>query len=162
MTGEAIDLTNDGGDIIAIDNGKIGFLRLGNIQNTLINDFRNDLPTTFRLYNNYPNPFNPKIILQYDLPQNSFFEVIVYDMLGKVVNNLVDTNQSSGFKSIQWDATDNQGQPVPAGMYLYSIEASDFKQTKKMILLKENTIDTLYNRGFFVGGWLECSKRSFI
>ena len=57
-------------------------------------------------------------------------------MQGKVVNNLVNTNQSSGLKSIQWDATDNQGQPVSAGVYLYTIEAGGFKQAKKMILLK--------------------------
>jgi flagellar hook assembly protein FlgD len=62
--------------------------------------------------------------------------VIVYDMQGKVVNNLVNTNQSSGFKIIQWDATDNQGQLVPAGVYLYTIEANGFRQAKKMILLK--------------------------
>ena len=134
--GEAIDLTNDGGGIIAIDNGQFGFLRLSNIQNILINDYRNDLPTSFRLYNNYPNPFNPKTILKYDLPQNSFVEVIIYDMQGKVVNNLVNTNQSSGFKTIQWDATDNQGQSVSAGVYIYTIEAGGFRQTKKMIFLK--------------------------
>ena len=101
-----------------------------------LNDHRNDLPTSFRLYDNYPNPFNPKTILNYDLPQNSFVEVIVYDMQGKVVNNLVNANQSSGFKSIQWDATNNQGQPVSAGVYLCTIEAVGFRQTKNMILLK--------------------------
>ena len=57
-------------------------------------------------------------------------------MLGNVVNNLVNTNQSSGFKSIQWNATNNHGQPVPAGIYLYTIEAGEFRETKKMILLK--------------------------
>ena len=91
---------------------------------------------TLKLYNNYPNPFNPKTILKYDLPQNSFVEVIIYDMQGKVVNNLVNTNQSSGFKTIQWDATDNQGLSVSAGVYIYTIEAGGFRKTKKMILLK--------------------------
>jgi flagellar hook assembly protein FlgD len=57
-------------------------------------------------------------------------------MLGKVVRNLLNTNQSSGKKSVQWDATNNQGQPVSAGIYLYSIETGGFRQTKKMILLK--------------------------
>ncbi len=57
-------------------------------------------------------------------------------MLGNVVNNLVNTKQSSGNKSVQWNATDNLGQPVSAGVYLYSIEAGEFRQTKKMILLK--------------------------
>ena len=57
-------------------------------------------------------------------------------MLGNVINNLVNDNQNSGYKSVQWNAKNNQGQPVSAGVYLYSIEAGDFRQTKKMILLK--------------------------
>ena len=57
-------------------------------------------------------------------------------MLGNVVNNLINANQSSGYKSIQWNATNNQGKPVSAGVYLYEIQAGDFVDTKKMILLK--------------------------
>ena len=63
-------------------------------------------------------------------------DVTIYDMLGNVVNKLVNANQSSGYKSIQWNATNNQGQPVSAGVYLYRIQAGDFVNTKKMILLK--------------------------
>ena len=93
-------------------------------------------PVTFRLNQNYPNPFNPVTSLSYDLPKDSFVSITIYDMLGNVVNNLVNTKQSSGYKSVQWNATDNIGQPVSAGVYLYSIETKDFRQTKKMILLK--------------------------
>ena len=85
---------------------------------------------------NYPNPFNPITTLRYDLPEDAFVRITLYDMLGKVVSNLLNTNQSSGNKSVQWNATNNQGQPVSAGLYLYTIEAGDFRQTKKMILLK--------------------------
>ena len=94
------------------------------------------LPITYNLHNAYPNPFNPITSLSYDLLEDSFVSITIYDMLGNVINNLVDDNQSSGFKSIQWDATNNKGQPVSAGVYLYSIEANGFRQTKKMILLK--------------------------
>ena len=85
---------------------------------------------------NYPNPFNPTTILKYKLPEDSFVDVTVYDMLGNVVNNLVNTNQKSGYKSIKWNATNNQGEPVSAGVYLYKIQAGEFAYTKKMILLK--------------------------
>ena len=85
---------------------------------------------------NYPNPFNPFTTLRYDLLKDGLVNITVYDMLSNVVKNLVDANQSSGRKSVQWDATNHQGQPVSAGVYLYSIEAGDFRQTKKMILLK--------------------------
>tara|TARA_B100001250_G_scaffold182446_1_gene157022 strand:- start:2046 stop:2795 length:750 start_codon:yes stop_codon:yes gene_type:complete len=97
---------------------------------------QNIIFTKFKLNQNYPNPFNPVTNFSYDLPEDSFVNLTVYDMLGNVVNNLVNKNQGFGPKSIQWDATNNQGQPVSAGVYLYSIEAGDFRQTKKMILLK--------------------------
>ena len=85
---------------------------------------------------NYPNPFNPATTLRYDLPVDSFVKIIVYDMLGKVVKNLLSAKQSSGSKSIEWNAIDNQGQLVSAGVYLYSIEFADFRVVKKMVLLK--------------------------
>ena len=90
----------------------------------------------FGISQNYPNPFNPITTVRYELPKDSFVDVTVYDMLGNVVNNLVNANQSSGYKSIQWNATNNQGEPVSAGVYLYKIQAGDFVDTEKMILLK--------------------------
>ena len=93
-------------------------------------------PEKFKLNQNYPNPFNPVTSLSYNLPQDSHVSIIIYDMLGNVINNLVNTNQSSGYKIVQWNATDNLGQPVSAGVYLYKIQAGDFVDTKKMILLK--------------------------
>ena len=95
-----------------------------------------NIPSTFTLHQNYPNPFNPITTVRYELPEDSFTNITVYDMLGNVVNNLVNTNQSLGYKSIQWNATNNQGEPVSAGVYIYKIQAGDFVDTKKMILLK--------------------------
>ena len=57
-------------------------------------------------------------------------------MLGNAVKNLVNANQSSGHKSVQWDATNNKGEPVSAGVYLYKIQAGNFIDTNKMVLLK--------------------------
>ena len=94
------------------------------------------LPKKFSLHQNYPNPFNPLTTLKYELPVDSFVDITVYDMLGNVVYNLVNANESPGYKSIQWNATNNQGEPVSAGVYLYKIQAGDFVDTKKMILLK--------------------------
>tara|TARA_Y100000590_G_C15371580_1_gene882773 strand:- start:105 stop:758 length:654 start_codon:yes stop_codon:yes gene_type:complete len=94
------------------------------------------IPKEYILNQNHPNPFNPVTSLSYDLPEDSFVSITIYDMLGNVINNLVNTYQLSGYKIVQWDATNNQGQPVSAGVYLYSIEAGKFRQTKKMILLK--------------------------
>ena len=94
------------------------------------------IPNIYLFDQNYPNPFNPITKLQYELPENSFVNITVYDLLGKKVKTLVNTTQDAGFKSVFWDATNNQGDPVSAGVYLYQIKAGDFMQTKKMVLLK--------------------------
>ena len=94
------------------------------------------LPITYNLQNAYPNPFNPLTTLQYDLPEDGFVNITIYDMMGRVVSNLVSSRQNAGYKSIQWNATNNQGNPVSAGVYLYQIQAGEFVQTKKMVLLK--------------------------
>ena len=96
----------------------------------------NLMPLDYTLHQNYPNPFNPITTLRYDLPEDSFVDITIYDILGNVVNNLVNDKQSYGYKSIQWNASDNQGRPVSAGVYLYKIQANDFVVVKKMILLK--------------------------
>jgi len=57
-------------------------------------------------------------------------------MMGRVVSNLVNSQQTAGFKSVGWNATNDKGAPVSAGLYLYTIQAGDFRQTKKMVLLK--------------------------
>ena len=93
-------------------------------------------PHSFNLYPAYPNPFNPTTTIRYNLPKDAMANITIYDMMGNVVNNLLDSQQSSGFKSIQWNATNDAGSPVSAGIYLYMIQAGDFRQTKKMVLLK--------------------------
>ena len=90
----------------------------------LHNDKELILPLSYQLYNNYPNPFNPITTVRYELPEDSFVDVTVYDMLGNVVNKLINANQSSGYKSVQWNATNNQGEPVSAGVYLYKANYS--------------------------------------
>ena len=102
---------------------------------TLSNDNTN-VAERFMLHQNYPNPFNPMTTLRYDIPEDAFVKFRVFDMSGNAVKTLVNKTMTSGFKSIRWDATNNLGQPVSAGVYLYTIEAGEFRQTKKMILLK--------------------------
>ena len=92
--------------------------------------------TDYKVHNNYPNPFNPVTTLRYDLPEDLFVSITVYDMLGNVVSNLVNKDENSGCKSVQWNAINDKGQPVSAGVYLYTIQGGDFRQTRKMVLLK--------------------------
>ena len=93
-------------------------------------------PQSFSLGQNYPNPFNPTTALRYDLPEHSYVNVTVYDMLGREIRTLVNATQDAGYKSVIWDATNDYGKPVSAGVYLYQIQAGEFIQTRKMVLLK--------------------------
>ena len=74
--------------------------------------------------------------VRYDLPEQATVNLIIYDMLGREVKTLVNTTQDAGYRSVIWNATNNQGNPVSAGVYLYQIQAEGFVQTKKMVLLK--------------------------
>jgi len=94
------------------------------------------IPEQFSLHQNYPNPFNPVTTLRYDLPENGHVNIIIYDMLGRQVKTLMDQTQDAGYRSVIWDATNDYGKPVSAGIYLYQIQAGEYMQTKKMVLLK--------------------------
>ena len=85
---------------------------------------------------NYPNPFNPVTKLRYTIPKNSLVSIIIYDMLGRQVKTLVNETQNAGYGSVIWDATNDYGKPVSAGIYLYQIQTGEYIQTKKMVLLK--------------------------
>jgi len=94
------------------------------------------IPEVFALHQNYPNPFNPTTTLRYDLPEDAIVNITIYDMIGRVVKTLMSDQQTAGYRSVQWNATNDAGSPVSAGIYLYMIQAGEFRQTKKMILLK--------------------------
>ena len=94
------------------------------------------LPLKFALLQNYPNPFNPSTQIMYTLPKTSFVKIVIYDMLGSKVRTLLSGSQDAGYKNVLWNATNDQGDPVSAGMYIYTIEAESFFASKKMILLK--------------------------
>jgi len=95
-----------------------------------------NMPLEFSLHQNYPNPFNPITSIRYDLPNAGKVTMVIYDMMGREVRTLVDNNTEAGFQSVTWDATNNFGNSVGAGVYIYQIKADGFIQSKKMILLK--------------------------
>tara|TARA_B100001057_G_C22585491_1_gene846884 strand:- start:118 stop:894 length:777 start_codon:yes stop_codon:yes gene_type:complete len=94
------------------------------------------VPASYVLNQNYPNPFNPTTQINYELPNNDFVSIDIYDVMGHRIKSLVSANQDAGYKSIHWNATNDLGQPVSAGMYVYTIQAGEFRQTRKMVLLK--------------------------
>ena len=94
------------------------------------------VPKEFALHNNYPNPFNPVTTINYDLPKDAKVLLIVYDLMGREVARLNDSFMSAGYHSVQWNARNQYGAQVSAGVYFYHIQAGEFIKTQKMILLK--------------------------
>ena len=97
---------------------------------------KNTTPTVFALHQNYPNPFNPTTQISYDLPETGNVQIMIYDLMGRKVRTLMNSEQNAGFKTLQWNATNDRNEPVSAGLYLYTIQAGEFRKTRKMVLLK--------------------------
>ena len=95
-----------------------------------------EMPFGFALFQNYPNPFNPVTHIAYDLPGDSRVELSIYNLLGQKVRTLVNRDMSGGHHVAVWDGKNEFGSPVSTGIYFYRIRAADFKESRKMILLK--------------------------
>ncbi|HSW54643.1 MAG TPA: T9SS type A sorting domain-containing protein [Ignavibacteriaceae bacterium] len=89
------------------------------------------IPSATVLFQNYPNPFNPATVIKYDLPTTSAVSLIIYDILGRKVKELVNTKQLAGRYEVKFDATN-----LASGVYIYKLVAEKFISSKKMILLK--------------------------
>ena len=94
------------------------------------------IPLQYVLYQNYPNPFNPTTQIRYELPEDALVSISIYDVMGRKIKSLSNANQTAGYHSLQWDATNDIGEGVSAGMYIYTIQAGEYRSTKKMLFLK--------------------------
>jgi len=94
------------------------------------------IPTEFALHENYPNPFNPSTTLRFDLPEVSNVILTIYNMLGQKVKTFNMQSTPAGYHALKWNATNDYGDPVGAGVYLYQLQSKDFVKTRKMVLLK--------------------------
>jgi len=95
-----------------------------------------NVPEEFALHQNYPNPFNPVTTINYDLPQQTHVNLMIYDILGREVVKLVSQEIPAGYQSVIWNTRNSFGTPVSAGIYFYQIQTKGFVKTRKMVLLK--------------------------
>jgi hypothetical protein len=93
-------------------------------------------PTVFSLAQNYPNPFNPETVIKFSLPQDSKVTLRIYNVLGQVVNTLVDQVFPAGNHSVTWDGKNEQGSDVASGVYFYRLKADSYESIMKMTLLR--------------------------
>jgi len=93
-------------------------------------------PESFRLRQNFPNPFNPETTIQFDLPEIAHVRLEIYNLLGQRITTLVDNRQPAGRYTLMWDGKDQHGNAVASGIYFYKLTAGDFVQVRKMILAR--------------------------
>jgi len=94
------------------------------------------LPNNYELLQNYPNPFNSETHIEFSISKRSYVVLEIYNIIGQIVKTLADNELSAGHKYVLWDGTDNSGQPVSSGVYIYRISANSFTQELKMVLIK--------------------------
>ncbi len=122
------DVTMDGKGTL---HGPIAVNRIMSGVNTEL-EIRNE----FRLYANYPNPFNPKTTIKYSLPQNTYVTLTVYDILGKTIRTIFSDTQTAGTHSITWDGRDESGLPAASGIYFYRMTTQDYQAVGRMVLAR--------------------------
>ena len=94
------------------------------------------IPMQYALYQNFPNPFNPVTEIQFDVPDVSALDLVVYNLMGQQVRRLVNGEIQAGYHRVVWDGLNDRGEPVSTGVYIYSLTSPSFHNTKKMVLLK--------------------------
>ena len=105
------------------------------IQNVEIGDLR-AVPQEFGLDQNVPNPFNPSTTIGYQLPEQAHAKLVIYNVLGQEVRTLVDEALDAGFYTTNWDSRDQHGRKLASGIYIYRIQAGNYAQIRRMMLLK--------------------------
>ena len=93
-------------------------------------------PEEFKIYANYPNPFNPVTKIKYSVPEYSRVRIVIFDMLGRKIKTLIDDNQGPGNHLVEWNATNELGLAVSSGLYFYKTQSGNFMSTNKMCFLK--------------------------
>ncbi|MBU0558243.1 MAG: T9SS type A sorting domain-containing protein, partial [Bacteroidetes bacterium] len=97
---------------------------------TSVSDYSNQ-PSEYQLYQNFPNPFNPRTVIKFQVPSSKFIKLQVYDLLGGEIQTLANEYKLPGTYEVAFNA-----EGLPSGIYFYSLRAGDFSDTKKMILLR--------------------------
>ena len=96
----------------------------------------NGIPSGFELAQNYPNPFNPETVIKYQTTQSSSVELAIYNLLGQKVRVLINEIKPAGSYEARWDGTNDFGEVVSSGVYVYRLQSGEFASTKKMVFLR--------------------------
>jgi len=127
---------------ISINNYKINETVIGSetiavfMNSSILSTDSENTPDQLSLLQNYPNPFNPSTVIKYDIPKSSHVKIDIYDYRGRHLKSLIDRESDPGISQVEWNSTNDNGEKVAAGVYIYKIETRDHVISRKMILLK--------------------------
>ena len=93
-------------------------------------------PREFRLFANYPNPFNAATIIEYSLPSQAYVRLNIFNARGEQVATIKDETESAGRHRLVWDGLFDGGEAAPSGLYFYQVQADDFRESRKMLLVR--------------------------
>jgi len=133
------------GKIYAIGGNEPGFIASSKVEELTfsivsVEDNVSIGPVSFALHQNYPNPFNPATTIRFAIPERlteeARVQLKIYNLLGELVRTLVDEQKFSGQYTVEWDGKNHRSEPVASGIYIYRLTAGEFKQTRRMLLLK--------------------------
>ncbi|MCX6827678.1 MAG: T9SS type A sorting domain-containing protein [candidate division Zixibacteria bacterium] len=113
-----------------------GIIPANTIDIAYMNASNEMVPEHFSLSQNYPNPFNPNTRIEFGLPVGAHVKLQIFNMMGQKVKTLADEWWQAGLHAVMWNGTNDAGDPVATGIYLYRITAGDFNETRKMSLIK--------------------------
>ena len=130
-----------GDSVVVTVNGRVGMSAFEGTDTIRVIDPGSSVKTDrssarFALCQNYPNPFNPETDISYVLPCACHVNVSIYNLLGQRVATIVNEYQTAGHRTVHWDAKDENGEQAASGLFFYRIQAGDFVQSRKMVLMK--------------------------
>jgi hypothetical protein len=136
VNGDGYDDIIAGQQMLGSVGGRFFVISGGTVEQTDIDEEDIVAPDDFALLSNYPNPFNARTTISFDLPSPSEVRIEIYDIAGRQVKTIINDYSQTGRHSVIWDATDDYGKEVSTGVYFYRMVAEDFSLSRKMTLIK--------------------------
>ncbi|MEW5922677.1 MAG: two-component regulator propeller domain-containing protein [Candidatus Zixiibacteriota bacterium] len=133
---DVTDITVDTAGMVWISTFGDGLTSFEHESSDAPDDNRSSLPASFNLLQNFPNPFNASTKISYALSRRAHVTISIYNVLGRNIMELVDAVIEPGEHAVIWDGNDFSGNPASSGIYFYEIRSDDFRQTRKMVLMK--------------------------
>ncbi|MEE9465374.1 MAG: T9SS type A sorting domain-containing protein, partial [Candidatus Neomarinimicrobiota bacterium] len=142
-----LDTTGIGNTIVDLHRNRIwssvahfSSLAIVGVENSAVDlgtaSYEEPVPTGFALAQNYPNPFNPVTTIDFKLPITTQVILLVYDILGRQVSELINAPQAAGYHSVVWNGKDGSGRELPTGIYIARLITPEYAKSIKMVLLK--------------------------